>query len=184
MRQIAEGARVLTVLLIAAAVLAVVSKFGLDSYTTYKTTIHQQEKDVRAETALEDKRRDDARLEEANTRKAQLEAQLAFTQEQNRLEEAKIKLVHEDLERMRKEIELKAQAEQTGKVFVELEKAAQVTLERESALKLSMPTRTFTLKDGTVIKATRWLESGPEWIVKNEAGNLVKVQKDQIEKGP
>ena len=184
MRQIAEGAKVITVLLIAAAVFAVSFKFGMGSYTEYLDKNRQHDKDVQAEALAEKHHKEELRSEEANTRKTQIDAQLAFTQEQNRQEELKLKIVHEDLERMRKEIELKAQTEQTGKVFVELEKAAQVTLEREAALKVSMPTRTFTLKDGTVIKATRWLESGPEWIVKNEAGNLVKVQKDQPEKGP
>ena len=183
MRQVAEAAKVFTILLLAGAVFAVAAKFGLDSYTNYKTTIHQQEKEILAETALEEERREDGRLEEANIHKAQATAQLAFTEEQNRLEEVKLKLVHEDLERMRKEIELKAQAEKSGKIAIELEKEAQRTIEKEAALRVNLPTRTFILKDGTVIKATRWLESGPEWIVKNEAGNLVKIQKNQIEKG-
>ena len=182
MREIAEAGKTLAVVLIAGALFAIAFKFGMGSYTEYLEKNRLHEKELRIEAEQEVKRREDARLEEESLRKAQITAQLEFTREQNRLEAAKLNLVHEDLERMHIEIDLKAQAEKTGKVLVELEKEAQKTVEKESALKVSMPTRTFTLKDGTVIRATRWLESGQDWVVKNEAGVLVKIRKDQVEK--
>ena len=182
MRQIAEGAKVLAVLLIAGAVFAVSFKFGMSSYTEYLEKNRQHDKEVHAEALAEERHKEEIRLEEANARKAQINAQLAFTQEQNLKEEIKLKIVHEDLEKTKKELELKVQAEKTAKIAIDLEKEAQRTLEKEAALKVNMPTRTFVLKDGTIIKATRWLESGPEWIVKNEAGNLVKIHKDQLER--
>lgn len=181
MKEFAEMTKVLLILAVVGLIACGAYRVGTIAHTEYQDKNFQRDKELRDELSQEERRRETARLEEANVRKAQSDAQLQFTKEQNRREELRLQISNAELDRTKKELELKVQQERSAKIGLELEKAVQLNVEKAAALKVTVPTWTFTLKDGTVIKTTRCMEMEREWTIKNDKGELVTIAKDTIQ---